>query len=398
MRGNALDRGRYPTNPKRIPELDGVRGIAILLVLIGHYPAGVIAVEPGSFNEVLKNVFAVNSLGVQLFFVLSGFLIGSILFRQRRSENYFSSFFARRFIRLMPLYLVVVGSYCVLNALSGGDQPAMINWLLNGSWQEAPSKIPIWSYFVYLQNFYMSDAGAWGGQWLAPTWSLAVEEQFYLLAPVLIWLLPSCRVPIVFGCLIVGAVIFRSYIPGVTNSIWPSYVLLPGRLDAFFIGILAAFYLRDPQVDGWLRRNQNALLRALIITMSGIVLMIGCGIKSGSPATIGFGQTFVAMASLTLILAALYLDKPWLKAILTNRCLTWIGLVSYGVYLVHMPIIGLVALATGREFDLVVVLLATAATFMIAALSWYSFEKPIMMYGRKFSYRPPLVAGAKVTQ
>jgi len=160
----------------RIPALDGLRGVAILLVLLWH---GLF--EMNANSRVLSGLLALGKLswsGVDLFFVLSGFLIGGILLDAKDSPHYFTTFYIRRAYRILPLYFAVIGV-----AYSIGHLSTDFGWL--GA-DLATMKIPWASYPTFTQNLWMAYLGTYGSFTLAATWSLAVEEQFYLTAPLLI--------------------------------------------------------------------------------------------------------------------------------------------------------------------------------------------------------------------
>lgn len=158
------------TELRIIKPLDGLRAIAIAMVLVWHYVTN--AIDPALFGggaRVLQMVTSMTWSGVDLFFVLSGFLIGRILIAHRDSAHYFSAFYIRRCLRIFPAYYLVLGLIAML-----GMSPlaAQLPWLMD-------DLKPAWSYAAYLQNFFMGDG--FGGNALSVTWSLAVEEQFYLL-------------------------------------------------------------------------------------------------------------------------------------------------------------------------------------------------------------------------
>src|ERR1700745_1096518 len=152
----------------RIEELDGLRGLAAASVLLGHYLGEVPHRIPG---------FALAWVGVDLFFVISGFLIGTIIFKNRDSTNFFGVFYLRRAGRILPIYILTV---CVTLFA--------IDALPNTSWNQ-PALNPLY-YATFTQNLGMVITGQTGSTWLLPTWTLAVEEQFYLLSPVVICALP----------------------------------------------------------------------------------------------------------------------------------------------------------------------------------------------------------------
>jgi peptidoglycan/LPS O-acetylase OafA/YrhL len=159
------------STPKRIPELDGIRGFAILLVLCYHYIAVPIPVNARPellfIRQILSNAWS----GVDLFFVLSGFLITGILIDHRDAGNYFKVFYIRRINRIFPLYYFFLILFLVLQRWE--SQLGFVSENL------FDNSLPIFPYFLYLQNFVMAVRGDYGNEFLAMTWSLAVEEQFY---------------------------------------------------------------------------------------------------------------------------------------------------------------------------------------------------------------------------
>lgn len=174
---------------KRIRELDGLRGIAILLVVGFHYfTCQVLPDDPLPFR-FLGRAFFQGWNGVDLFFVLSGFLIVGILLDARGSRNFFRVFYTRRACRILPLYYLIV----ILFVLLGVTGLVKNDWLFTGG-------LPLWSYLTLTQNYLMHAQG-FGPNWLGVTWSLAIEEQFYLVIPLLVWLLNRKQL---FAVLLIG--------------------------------------------------------------------------------------------------------------------------------------------------------------------------------------------------
>jgi peptidoglycan/LPS O-acetylase OafA/YrhL len=154
-----------PFSKARIPELDGLRGLAILIVIAFHYVEPLHTTAQGTLRHVLAPV-RMGWIGIHLFFVLSGFLIASILMATRDSPTFFRTFYIRRFYRILPLYLVVVaGCYVVHHLFVRTPGP------------------PLYQFLTFTQNFWMAAKGQFGIGLLSVTWSLAVEEQFYALLP-----------------------------------------------------------------------------------------------------------------------------------------------------------------------------------------------------------------------
>ncbi len=186
----------------RIPELDGLRGIAIGTVLIFHYFVATTSATPQSLFAYLLAACRLTWSGVDLFFVLSGFLIGGILLDAREASNYFGVFYTRRFFRIVPAYALLLAVHLgLLTSVSLGFR-TNLGYLLR-------DRLPSLVHSVFLQNFWMAAHNSLGSSTLMVTWSLAVEEQFYLTLPILIRLVPPRRLPPVLIFATLGAVLLR---------------------------------------------------------------------------------------------------------------------------------------------------------------------------------------------
>ncbi len=152
----------------RIPALDGLRGVASLMVLAYHFGPHIVR-DDRSRYVFLHRIPPLWFEGVPLFFVLSGFLISGILVDARSSPRYFQTFYARRLFRIFPLYYLVLLGYGMMIALGQANTNARL----------FESPLPLWTYWLYLQNFAMAATNSFGAIWMAGSWSLAVEEQFY---------------------------------------------------------------------------------------------------------------------------------------------------------------------------------------------------------------------------
>src|ERR1700687_2454964 len=214
---------------RRIPELDGLRGLAILLVLFYHYIESS-PVLPGFLSVAGRLTWS----GVDLFFVLSGFLIGGILLNARESPNYFKAFYVRRAYRILPIYAATLAAFWLIRALSHVDYSdnVSLQWLFSRAF-------PWYFYATLTQNISMSYYGALGPAWLGATWSLAVEEQFYLTLPFLIKYVKPRRLRYLLGIVILFAPVFRTLLRlFVTHGEVGTYVLMPSRADALMLGVL----------------------------------------------------------------------------------------------------------------------------------------------------------------
>jgi peptidoglycan/LPS O-acetylase OafA/YrhL len=237
---------------KRIPELDGVRGIAILMVLLFHLSPAIDNSQHWLVNSAISAA-RFGGTGVDLFFVLSGFLICGILVDNRSAENYFKVFYVRRIFRIVPLYFLIALTFFTL---SFAWHHQIINapaWLMDVS-------IPRWSYLTFTQNFWMARLKSLGSAVLAPTWSLAVEEQFYLVFPLMVGLVPPRLLTKILLATMTGAILLRLVvrIAHLSNDI-ALLVLTPCRADILSLGALIALAMRVEKVRAFLTMHHTKL-------------------------------------------------------------------------------------------------------------------------------------------
>lgn len=370
----------------RIPELDGLRGLAILLVFLDHYIGNADSAGLPKFLHRLAQAFAGGWSGVDLFFVLSGFLIGGILLDAKSSPRYFETFYLRRVHRILPIYYAWLLAYegIVLLARTGFAGIPGPNWA---------SLSPLPFYFLFLQNFIYQQAHfQW--QWLAVTWSLAGEEQFYLVAPPLVRFLSVPRLKQVLAATIVIApflryAVYRFHLDGYVAAVFA----MPGRADALAVGILAAILWRTDSFQEFLARRTSQVKRAAWVLGAGVVALYWWFVHPVSAVTVTIGYTWLALFYVTLLVLAL--SQP---AGLVARCarMPWLrglGTISYCVYLIHFSFNELAheILLHARPSisslqGLGVTLLAAALTLVVAKLSWRYYEKPLVRRGRRYSY------------
>lgn len=375
------------TQETRIPELDGVRGVAIALVLAWHYVLPTFTAEPGSLFAYLLKALTLSWAGVDLFFVLSGYLIGGILLDHRESRHYFKTFFVRRIARIVPAYALLLVSFLVVRALAAGSGFAGFTWYFEGP-------IPTWAYAAYLQNFWIAASGSFGANWLSPTWSLAVEEQFYLLLPAMIRFLPPRWLPEVLFASIAASPLLRiGLLLASPHGGVAGYVLLPTRWDALFLGVLGAWMVRRPRSLRWLQANLNVVRATAVICILGLgwLLERGQGITSAGMAY--FGHTLLATLGLAVIFLATRSREGHFRSSLRNPLLVWVGTISYGIYLFHLPILALVRAGFGADSGTVapgtrgvVVLMALGLSLALAWISWSQFEQRLVQLGRSVRY------------
>jgi peptidoglycan/LPS O-acetylase OafA/YrhL len=361
-----------------IPALDGVRGLAILLVLVWHYFQNLLNDGMGPVIAHIRRAMALTWSGVDLFFVLSGFLIAGLLLDNKGSNRYFRTFYIRRVCRIFPLYYAHLAIFSLL-IFFGIKDVSSLRWLFQND------VIPMWSYATYTQNIFMGWNWTFGPNWMGITWSLAVEEQFYLLLPLVVWLTPRRVLPWLLLCLCAMAPVLRANaygIVGVVNAPW--------RADCLLLGALVAYWIRIPNFQNAATRYRKALAGLLCVLLIGAGYMTLGGHESlGGPLT----HLWLAFLYATLLLLILVHAEGIVARALCTPALMWLGTVSYGVYIFHQAVSGLVhGLVRGSApkiaswSDLGVTLLALLITLLLARTSYRLFESKILAYGRSFRY------------
>ncbi len=334
-------------------------------------------------------------VGVDLFFVLSGFLLVGILLDHRSAPNLFRIFYWRRACRIIPAYFAVLAPLALISLAGLGDRFP--------SWREhlSTGDVPPWAYPLFVQNIVMTVRGTWGEAWIGPTWSLAVEEQFYLIVPLLIRFVPVRHLPTVLIGMVASAPLCRialTFALPERNAAVGGYMLLPCRWDALLLGALAAWALRDSQASAWLKQHANRVrMTVIILLVAGLMLVLASPVGYSLPMrTVGYTLFAVLFAGVVLAghLGVLpghrRLEHPWLRAV---------GRVSYCLYLVHVPVSCLVfhlVVRAPRSMHSGLDVLLMAGSFMLAlglaAVSWRLFEHPILRFAHSHPYEPALLA------
>jgi len=339
---------------RKIPALDGVRGVAILVVLAHNLHA-----FSSSPFSLLSDY---GWLGVDLFFVLSGFLITGILLDTRPSEHFFRNFYARRCLRIWPLYYsVLLLMFVIVPLLRPHDALEIFR-----------RSHPVWSYPFFLQNFFVPEPVSAVGP-LGVSWSLAVEELFYLVWPLFVRYSPTRMLQTIAWVVLLGSPVLRLFF--VTRH-WLIYSNPFCRLDGLMAGALLALFVRTTTF-----RSPPLVKPAWILLLAPVPL--GIVTERYNARWLTFSLAVVASAAFVYL--AQFSGSVWLKAGLTNRFLVFTGTISYGLYLLHkLPEDGFKAVGWNLTHPVVDLCSTALASYLLAIISWNVLEIPFLRFKRFF--------------
>ncbi|PQA58518.1 acyltransferase family protein [Siphonobacter curvatus] len=358
-------------------QLDGIRFIAVFLVLYDHLLAGF-------------NTLPIGPIGVTIFFVLSGFLITRILIeskhqyqpRENGLSTYLKKFFIRRTIRIFPIYYLVIFLLVLFNVPPAREK---FLWLA-----------------LYATNIYIAHYETWLGS-MDHLWSLAVEEQFYIFFPFLVFFVPTRHLPKILVAFIIGSVSLRLYYFLKGEPWFVSYVLMPTSLDSFGLGGFLA-YLYIFQLGHFQRIfRHTALVWLGLIILGGSLYWYHISADPHQSLNSVFERLAGSIFAFFLIGKAILGYDGVMKWVLENPVSIYLGRISYGIYLYHNfvynhyhtppthPVYRLMhriyreipALEESYLFNFAAY---TLLTILVATLSWYVIEKPINNLKNRFRY------------
>ena len=392
--------------------LDGIRGVAILGVLCCHISEFFWFLDKKW--RTVPAIFHCGWAGVDLFFVLSGFLITGILWDNRGSPHYFRNFYGRRVLRLMPLYYGILIVIFVL-------LPMTLPWIAGQSPLISPARAEIMAlkhassqwpwYFSYMLNFWIASRP--DPTFPGHLWSLSVEEHFYLIWPVLMNRLKHTTMMITSGAIIIGALLVRWCL---INRIdfQAIYVLTPCRIDSIAFGALVALLFRRSGGPAFLTAAAKYCLPISCVVCC-IIAALSKGWGADTPLSATLGYTFQSIFFASILVFAIT-QKFW-AAIFSNSVLRFFGKYSYGIYVLHVLIFrytsGIFRLGRAGHFSLlslgwaspfrsaasistlasfldgvVFIIVSVCLTVGAALLSWRILELPSLRLKRFFPNEP----------
>jgi peptidoglycan/LPS O-acetylase OafA/YrhL len=356
-----------------IPEFDGLRGIAVLLVVLYHFSFWL---EEGPAPlKALHMLLTPGWTGVDLFFILSGCLITGILIDQKGTAGYFRRFYIRRARRIAPVYYLAL----------------LVCFTVASPWILPPTGVPrvtVAAYVLNLSNWLsLRQLEIFG---INPYWSLAVEEQFYLCWPLAVFFLSrKALVRLIAGLIVLAPLVRFGILATVADpesARRMALVLTPARVDGLAFGALVAILLREPRLRDLVVRNSTAALSAIVG-----VLVVWFGLKSrfhletAGPLSMLYTLLSMAYGLIVLRSAVRTGENGLVERILRSRILKKAGRYSYAAYVFHFALMTAVWPAFDRlpphtraQAALPAFLCGVGITFVLARLSWSLIEAPIL--------------------
>jgi len=347
---------------ERVAALDGLRGLALLAVLAYHAVPGL---APGGF------------LGVDIFFVLSGFLLTTLLLGEREVSGAIDrvAYAARRVRRIAPALLVLLAALVVIVPIAA---PADAH-RLPGDVFSSLAGLTNW-HLISDGSSYFAKAGR--PSFVRHLWSIAVEVQFYVLCPFLVGWLARRKPKVAAGALLAGIAASATLMGLLYKAGDPSraYYGTDTRIHALLMGCLVAVVVPHIPFSRWISPVYgHSQRRNAVVGGAALAVVLGLIVTGGQTARLMYPLGFLAVETATAVMIALALQPGFLAALFVRRELRWLGVRSYGIYLWHWPIVVLVRPGTSSDWPAVPAALAIAGGgLLLGSLSWRYVERPFL--------------------
>ena len=367
-------------------QLDGLRGIAIIMVMLYHFSL----LHPQSLTSdagIVLQALHFGWMGVDLFFVLSGFLITGILLATRSHTHYFRNFLARRFLRIWPLYYLTLATFFIVLPVVGFVPTEMATMISKQTW-----------FWLYGANWLFAIEGGFNRTSGGYFWSLAVEEQFYIVWPFIVYLLSSRDLLKVAATLLAFSFVSRIVLVATGTSTSSLYAMTFTHLDGLAVGAILAICSQSKDLASLSQRLAPWVLLSTSIVLAIIVASDGNALF-WSPFMAAFGYTVIAGLFGALLVCSLRpADRSMWSGTLRSRFLVAAGRYSYALYLIHVPVAALVSRAVAKSLNLlgaplpdgltvtIVALVSFATCWLLSMLSWRIVESPILALKAYFPY------------
>ena len=347
----------------RLARLDGIRALAILLVILTHH----------------RIITQVGWAGVDLFFVLSGFLITRILRSSFTQTTYWSRFYLKRAVRILPPFVILVG-FC---AIVSHHHP-FFSFL---------------GYVLFLGN--VVTLTRYDIPLLGVLWSLAVEEHFYLAWPLAIKFIGRRQLLLILGGVLLFEPLVRALATPHLRDWSPIYFLTPFRLDSLAAGALIAILVEDASAETWLRRWSGVGTVVSVAAFAVLSLFVPTfSRESNSVSFNAIGYSLIAGIAFFFVARVLLVPTDWLGTLLSTKPIVYLGRVSYGIYLYHQVVFTILRKALHIPFDNPDVgalrrlfPMEFAITLVVAAISFRFYETPILRWGNRLAIRREIAVG-----